>query len=144
MTAVLKIPLFPLNVVLLPELPLPLHIFEERYKEMIGNCLETDKLFGVVFMQGKQMRRVGCTAKIIQVLKQYDDGCLDILTVGKQRFNILEISEEKTYLESKVELFDDIIEEDSPQTTALKQKGMALLQQLEKTMQLRANPGRFF
>jgi len=118
---------------------LPLHIFEERYKEMIGDCLEEDKEFGIVFMQGKQMRKVGCTAKIVQVLKHYDDDRMDILTVGKERFNILEISEEKAYLESKVELFDDSIEEDSPQTTALKHKGMALLQRLEKTMQLREN-----
>ena len=139
MTPILKIPLFPLNVVILPELSLPLHIFEERYKEMIGDCLEEDKEFGIVFMQGKQMRKVGCTAKIVQVLKHYDDDRMDILTVGKERFNILEISEEKAYLESKVELFDDSIEEDSPQTTALKHKGMALLQRLEKTMQLREN-----
>ena len=131
----LKIPVFPLNVVLLPALPLPLHIFEERYKQMIGECLKNESEFGIVLMEGRQMRKIGCTAKIVQVLKRFDDGRMDILTVGKNRFTIMDISEEKQYLESNVELFDDFIEDDSPEMDALKEQGLILLKKLENKLQ---------
>jgi len=131
----IKIPIFPLNLVLLPGLPLPLHIFEERYKKMIGQCLKDESEFGVVWMEGRQMRKIGCTAKIVQVLKQYDDGRMDVLTVGKNRFRVTGISDAKPYLESDVELFDDFLEDDSPKTGALKGKGIILLKKLENTLQ---------
>ena len=107
------IPLFPLEVVLLPEELLPLHIFEERYREMIGECLQAKASglgrqdFGVVSVNGEEISSVGCTAHIVNVTKKYDDGRIDILTVGKRRFEILLTNEEKSYLRASVELFDD-------------------------------------
>jgi Lon protease-like protein len=107
------LPLFPLEVVLLPEEPLPLHIFEERYREMIGECLQAkasgfgSQDFGVVSAKGQEISSVGCTAHIVNVTKKYDDGRLDILTVGKRRFEILLTNEEKSYLRASVEFFDD-------------------------------------
>jgi Lon protease-like protein len=77
------IPLFPLGVVLLPEMILPLHIFEERYKTMIGQCLDQDEEFGIVYFNGKKMEEVGCTARILKVLKRYDDGRMDICHFGQ-------------------------------------------------------------
>jgi Lon protease-like protein len=101
------IPLFPLGVVLLPGQPLPLHIFEERYKQMIGECLDGEDVFGVVAYTGSQIKDAGCTARVTDVLKRYEDGRLDIMTIGQRRFKIVEQDESKPYLQGWVEFFDD-------------------------------------
>jgi Lon protease-like protein len=107
------LPLFPLELVLLPEEPLPLHIFEERYREMIGECFRAKTSgfgrqdFGVVLAKGQEISNVGCSAQIVKVTRKYDDGRMDILTVGKRRFEILLTNEEKSYLRASVEFFDD-------------------------------------
>ncbi|MGB7590319.1 MAG: LON peptidase substrate-binding domain-containing protein [Terriglobia bacterium] len=107
------LPLFPLELVLLPEEALPLHIFEERYREMIGECLRAKTSgfgrqdFGVVLGKGQEISNVGCSAQIVTVTRKYDDGRMDILTVGKRRFEILLTNEEKSYLRASVEFFDD-------------------------------------
>lgn len=107
MTETIKIPLFPLGVVLLPDMLLPLHIFEGRYKQMISECLADDKPFGIVFFDGHNMRAVGCMARVIDVMKRYDDGRMDIMTRGGERFVIHELMEDKTYMEARVTFFDD-------------------------------------
>jgi Lon protease-like protein len=84
MYAEITIPLFPLGVVLMPQMPLQLHIFEERYKAMIGECLEKNKEFGVVDFDAKKLSKVGCTAKIVDVLKHYETGEMDIVNVARQ------------------------------------------------------------
>jgi Lon protease-like protein len=81
----MKIPLFPLEVVLFPGAALPLHIFESRYKEMIGECLAGKSAFGVVRAQREGLAVIGCTAEIIRILEKYPDGRLDILCQGSQR-----------------------------------------------------------
>ena len=107
------LPLFPLELVLLPEEPLPLHIFEDRYKTLIGECLEAKTAgaprqeFGVIRVKGQAVSNLGCTARIVNVTRRYDDGRLDILTVGKRRFEILLTNEERPYLQGAVEFFDD-------------------------------------
>lgn len=114
------IPIFPLEVVLLPEEPLPLHIFEERYKQMIGECLAAKAAgskrqeFGVVLGKDDEILKVGCTARIVNVARKYDDGRMDILTVGRRRFEILSTDEEKAYLRGTVEFFDDEAGADTP------------------------------
>jgi ATP-dependent Lon protease len=102
-----KIPLFPLGLVLLPEMSLPLHIFEERYKRMVAACLAEDGPFGVVLFDGQSMRPTGCAARIERVINRYADGRMDILTRGERRFVIHEIIEQKSYLEARVVFFDD-------------------------------------
>jgi Lon protease-like protein len=105
--------MFPLNAVLLPEEPMPLHIFEERYKLMIGECLEAKasqlpgQEFGIVLAQEASMEPVGCSARIVNVTRTYSDGRMDILTVGKKRFEILYNDEQKPYLRCAVSFFDD-------------------------------------
>jgi Lon protease-like protein len=101
------IPLFPLDLVLLPGVPLPLHIFETRYKEMIKECLEQKKHFGLIRMHDETMATIGCTAEIIQVLKTYPDGRSDILTEGKRRFEVLQTNQERTFLQAEVFFLDD-------------------------------------
>jgi Lon protease-like protein len=122
------IPLFPLEVVLMPSMPLPLHIFEERYKLMIGECLEQKREFGVVYQKGSDMKKNGCTANIVRVLKRFDDGRLDIMTQGVNRFVIESINEDKPYLQAEVIHFDDEREERADNFIA---DGIKLLEQLD-------------
>jgi Lon protease-like protein len=98
-----RIPLFPLDIVLLPGMSLPLHIFEPRYKLMVGVCLAENLEFGMILASDKGITTVGCTAAIIRKLKEYPDGRMDILTEGRTAFNMLELLNEKEYHEAVVE-----------------------------------------
>src|SRR5262245_32090594 len=101
------LPLFPLNVVLFPGAELPLHIFEERYKEMIGEAIRDHLEFGVVLANEKGIVNTGCTATVEKVLKQYPDGRMDIMTQGRRRFEIVQLNDERSFLRGSVEFFDD-------------------------------------
>jgi len=101
------LPLFPLETVLLPGVPLPLHIFEPRYREMIGECLDAKRPFGIVRAKDEKIAEMGCTAEIMKVLKRYDDGRMDIATIGRRRFEILEVSHERSFLQGEVLYVDD-------------------------------------
>ena len=101
------LPLFPLEVVLLPGTPLPLHIFEPRYKEMIGECLANDAPFGVVRAVEEGIADVGCTAEIITVTKEYPDGRLDLIAEGRKRFEVLEVNQERSFLRAEVLMVPD-------------------------------------
>ena len=96
------VPLFPLDVVLFPGSPLPLHIFEPRYKEMIGECLMSKTDFGVVRAEKDGVAQIGCTAEILAVTKTYDDGRMDIVAQGRKRFELLEVNQERTFLRGEV------------------------------------------
>jgi Lon protease-like protein len=104
---VMKVPLFPLDVVLFPGTPLPLHIFEERYKEMIGECLTLKTSFGVVRAQREGLAVIGCMARIVRVLHEYEDGRLDILCDGGDRFEIEQLDNSRAFLQAEVDFFTD-------------------------------------
>jgi Lon protease-like protein len=106
------IPLFPLNVVLLPGADLPLHIFEPRYRKMVGRCIQETEEFGMLLALPKGIVRVGCTAQVKQVIKRYPDGRLDILTVGREPFRIVDLINAESYendelLKGHVDYLDD-------------------------------------
>ncbi len=101
------LPLFPLDVVLFPGTPLPLHIFEPRYKEMIGECLAGNRHFGVVRAIEQGLAEVGCTAEIVTVVKEYSDGRLDLVTEGRKRFEVVRVNQERSFLQAEVLLIDD-------------------------------------
>jgi Lon protease-like protein len=101
------IPLFPLDVVLFPGTPLPLHIFEPRYKEMIAECLSEQRTFGVVRVVEQGLAEIGCTAEIITVVKEYPDGRLDLVTEGRKRFELVRVNQERSFLQAEVLLIDD-------------------------------------
>jgi Lon protease-like protein len=101
------IPLFPLNLVVFPRTRLPLHIFEDRYKEMVGNALRDESEFGIVLAKEDGIVNAGCTVAVEKVLEMYPDGRLDILASGKRRFEIAGLNEEKAYLQGEVNFFDD-------------------------------------
>jgi Lon protease-like protein len=96
------LPLFPLDAVLLPGAPLPLHVFEPRYKEMIGECLERKQPFGVIRAKDGEVAEIGCTAEILTLVKKYDDGRMDILTQGRQRFEVMQVHPERSFLQAEV------------------------------------------
>jgi Lon protease-like protein len=126
-----RIPLFPLGLVLLPGMSLPLHIFEERYKLMISECLAADTPFGLVFFDGRSIRSIGCMARVYRVLHRYEDGRMDILTRGEQRFFIHETIEEKPYMEAQVVFFDDEAAPASENPAEVLRNAHAALRQME-------------
>ena len=81
-------PLFPLGIVLLPGEVVPLHIFEERYKLMIGECLEEEREFGIVWLADDALKEVGCAARVTKVLERFDDGRLNIAVQGTTPFRL--------------------------------------------------------
>lgn len=101
------LPLFPLSLVLLPAMPLPLHIFEERYKEMMSDIVSTGVEFGVVLAKEGGIVNIGCTARVERILRRYSDGRLDLIAVGQRRFQITSLDENKSYLRAEVEFFND-------------------------------------
>jgi Lon protease-like protein len=101
------LPLFPLQLVVFPRTSLPLHIFEERYKEMVGEAIRDETEFGIVLALDKGIANAGCSVKIEKVLQMYPDGRMDIVTRGHRRFEIHELNQEKDYLQAEVSFFDD-------------------------------------
>ncbi len=101
------LPLFPLELVLLPGTPLPLHIFEPRYKEMIGECLANSAPFGVVRAVENGIAEIGCTADILTVTKEYEDGRFDLICEGQKRFEVLELNRERSFLQAEVVMVPD-------------------------------------
>jgi Lon protease-like protein len=129
------IPLFPLGVVLFPGLPVPLHIFEERYKQMINECLEKEWVFGIVYYTGENFYRVGCTALITKMLKRFEDGRMNIVVEGRRRFTIRNILSDNPFLVGEVEFFDDEPEEGLEDIEALSRSATELYKDV-----LRLNP----
>jgi Lon protease-like protein len=108
------LPLFPLDLVMLPRQTLPLRIFEPRYKEMIGECIEQKRPFGIVRAQEEAIAEVGCTVEIVTVTQQYADGSMDIETAGSRRFEILEVNNERSFLRANVLFQEDEPEQPEP------------------------------
>jgi Lon protease-like protein len=84
-----RFPLFPLGLVLIPRELVPLHIFEERYKLMIGECLERESEFGIVWLSDEGLKDVGCSARVDRVLERFDDGRLNVLVEGTTPFRLV-------------------------------------------------------
>jgi Lon protease-like protein len=123
------LPIFPLPLVLLPGMPLPLHVFEDRYKEMMADILPDNREFGIVFAKDEGIVNIGCTATVQKVVRRYEDGRLDLLASGQRRFEIDSLNEDRTYLQAEVEYFDDEEEENIPRD--LKEKALLAFGQLQ-------------
>jgi Lon protease-like protein len=104
-------PLFPLGIVALPSEIVPLHIFEERYKTMIGECLEREDEFGIVWLSDDGLRPIGCACEITEVLERMEDGRMNILTRGTRPFRIVARQDELAYPAGEVEFLEDKREE---------------------------------
>jgi Lon protease-like protein len=103
-----EIGLFPLGIVLLPTEQIPLHIFEDRYKELIGECLEQDEEFGLVLADDDGIRAVGTKAAVIEVTEEFEDGRLNIVIEGRDRFRLRELTEGRTFHTGDVEEIEDV------------------------------------
>ena len=101
-------PLFPLGLVLLPHERIPLHIFEARYRTMIGECLDRETEFGIIWLSDEGLKNVGCGARIDRVLERFDDGRLNILVEGTSPFRLLRRIDELPYPAGDVELLEDV------------------------------------
>ncbi len=99
--------LFPLSIVLLPTERVPLHIFEERYQELIGECLKLERDFGLLLADDDGLREVGCRAAVIEVLEQFDDGRLNVVVEGRERFRIVRHTSGRSFSTAEVEPFVD-------------------------------------
>lgn len=124
------VPIFPLGIVILPEQLIPLHIFEERYKLMIGECLADDKVFGIVYFDGQKMCSAGCSARVEEVIEKYPNGRLDIFTRGDRRFIVGQLDESKSYLQATADYFDDDPEEPDANMRRDARRGIMLLNQV--------------
>lgn len=122
------IPLFPLNVVLMPGAPMPLHIFEDRYKQMVDECLEDESEFGMVLADDSGTREVGCTARIVEMVERYDDGRMLILVEGSRRFKLNNVLTGKPYYVGEIEYLED--EESGEEITDLAEECVALLERV--------------
>ncbi len=117
-----RIPLFPLDVVLMPGAELPLHIFEPRYKVMIAHCLDEKLEFGMILAANQAVAGVGCTAEIVKRIRDYPDGRLDILTKGRAVFHLTDLLDEKEYYEGTVEyVADTVLSHDAERSAQLVQ-----------------------
>lgn len=103
----LSLPLFPLDLVLFPDEIIPLHIFEDRYKTLVSDCLQQDIPFGIVRQQNGILQKMGCTVRIREVLTTHEDGRQDIMVEGEERFRVLEIVRELLYQTADVEVLAD-------------------------------------
>jgi Lon protease-like protein len=102
-----RFPLFPLGIVLLPNELLPLHIFEERYKLMIGECLERETEFGIVWLSDDGLKEVGCAARVTRLLERFEDGRMNVLVQGSAPFRMLRRIEDLPYPAGDVELLEE-------------------------------------
>lgn len=103
-----EIGLFPLGLVLLPGERIPLHVFEARYKELVGRCLEDDSLFGMVLAVESGLVSVGTKAEVIEVPARWPDGRMNIIVEGRARFHLLRLTEVRTYAVGEAE---DVVDE---------------------------------
>jgi Lon protease-like protein len=102
-----RFPLFPLGLVLLPGELVPLHIFEPRYKQMIGECLDEEREFGILWLADDELKEIGCAARIARVLERFDDGRLNILVEGTAPFRMERKIGDLAYPAGDVVLLDD-------------------------------------
>jgi Lon protease-like protein len=107
LAAMEEIGLFPLGIVLLPTERVPLHIFEPRYRELIGECLDADGEFGLLYADEDGVREVGTRARVADVLEEFDDGRLNIVVEGGVRFRVQELTRGHSYMTAVVEPLED-------------------------------------
>ncbi len=122
-----EIGLFPLELVLLPTERVPLHIFEPRYKELIGECLRSGREFGLVLQDEQGRREIGTRAAVVEVLQVFDDGRMNVVVEGHDRFRLREITSGRAFLTGDVEPVDD---EDDELSVTDNDRALTLFRQL--------------
>jgi Lon protease-like protein len=121
--------LFPLGIVLLPTEQVPLHIFEERYKELIAECLADEEEFGLVFADADGIREIGTRAAVVEILARLEDGRMNVLVEGRERFRLLELTRGRSFQTGEVEPF---VDEDDPAETGSVERALELFDRLRE------------
>ena len=121
--------LFPLPLVLLPAEHVPLHVFEERYKELIGECLESDVEFGLVYADDDGIREVGTRAGVAAVLERFEDGRLNVVVEGRERFRLLELTTGRSFQTGDVA---ELVDEDDPAEADVVSRALGLFERLRQ------------
>ena len=122
-----EIGLFPLGLVLLPTEQVPLHIFEPRYRELIGECLDAEEPFGLVYADDDGIRQVGTLARVVEVTDRFDDGRLNIVVEGGERFRLVELTEGRSFQTGTVE---PVVDRDDPPAPEDVEEALALFGRL--------------
>ena len=123
----MEIGLFPLGIVLLPTEQVPLHIFEPRYRELIAECIESEQPFGLVYADDDGLRRTGTLASVVEVVERFDDGRLNIVVEGGERFRLLELTDGRSFHTGTIEPFTDDGDPPDPDDVS---RGVGLFAQL--------------
>jgi Lon protease-like protein len=129
--------LFPLGIVLLPTEQLPLHIFEERYKELIGECIDDDVEFGLVYADDDGLRDLGTRARVVEVLTRFEDGRLNILVEGGERFRLTELTDGRSFNTGYVAPIEDA---DDPSEAATVDEALRLFGVLRELTESEVDP----
>jgi len=122
--------LFPLPLVLLPSEHVPLHIFEERYKDLIRECLEDDSEFGLVYADEVGIREVGTRAAVLEVLTRFEDGRMNIVIEGRERFRLLDLTSGRNFQTGDVTPLDDADDPAEPETVSRAEELFGRLREL--------------
>jgi Lon protease-like protein len=122
-----EIGLFPLGIVLLPTEQIPLHIFEDRYQELIGECLAEEREFGLVYADDDGVREVGTRAAVTEVLERFEDGRMNVVVEGRERFRLLELTGGRSFQTGVVEPLEDVPD---PADPADEERALALFRRL--------------
>jgi Lon protease-like protein len=122
-----EIGLFPLELVLLPGERVPLHIFEDRYRELIGGCLADGGEFGLILEDADGLREVGTSTAVTDLVHTFDDGRMNVLVEGRDRFRVLELTEGSSYRTAEVEPLED---DDDPPAAAEAERAVAAFSRL--------------
>ena len=123
----MEIGLFPLGLVLLPTEQVPLHIFEPRYRELIGQCLENEEPFGLVYADDDGLRRIGTLARVVEVTDRYADGRLNIVVEGGDRFRLVDLTDGRSFHTGTIEPLADV---DDPPPRSDVERALAVFRRL--------------
>jgi ATP-dependent Lon protease len=119
--------LFPLGIALLPTERIPLHIFEPRYRELIGECIHDDREFGLVLEDDEGLREVGTRAAVVGILERFEDGRLNIVVEGRERFRVRELTSGRSFQTGRVE---PVADDDAEPEPAAVDRAVGLLRRL--------------
>ena len=128
-----RFPLFPLGLVLLPQELVPLHIFEDRYKTMVGECLDDEREFGIIWLSDDGLKEVGCSARITRVLERFEDGRLNILVEGTDPFRLLRRIEDLPYPAGDIEMLPSEDEGDEDAAGKARERYADLVEQVTES-----------
>ena len=128
----IKMPLFPLNMVVLPFEEVPLHIFEPRYKRMIEDSIENNTPFGIVLNNNGNIDSIGCSLDVTKVIKHYETGEYDLIATGKKCFQIIDKVKEKELWIGDIEYMEAPIVENDKLLKKVQDKYLELLIKIGK------------